>query len=96
VYSGKRVWKAIGDRLRRTHYLNRVDHVRKIGNRNQRMDIGKYFFVNRTIKNWKQLTAEMLGSILCTPNFLGRIREEIINGMKRNECNCGEYRLKVQ
>jgi len=25
------------------------------------MDIGKYFFVNRTIKNWNQLPAEVLG-----------------------------------
>jgi hypothetical protein len=28
----------------------------------QRKDIGKYFFVNRTIKNWNQLHAEALGA----------------------------------
>ena len=26
----------------------------------QRTDIGKYFFVNRTIRNWDQLRAEAL------------------------------------
>jgi len=30
VYSGERAWKAIGDRLQRSHYLSRVDHERKI------------------------------------------------------------------
>jgi len=48
--SGERAWKAIGDRLRRAYYWSRVDHVRKIGDRKQRADIGKYSFVNRTIK----------------------------------------------
>jgi len=47
------------------YYLSRVDHVRKIRDRKQRMDIGKYSFVNRTIKNWKQLLAEVLGTFPC-------------------------------
>jgi len=46
AYSGERVWKPIGDRLQRPHYLNRVDHERKIRSRRQRTDIGKYSFVN--------------------------------------------------
>jgi len=50
AYSGERTWKAIPDRLRRPYYLSRVDHVRKIRDRKQRTDIGKYTFVNRTIK----------------------------------------------
>ena len=29
VYSGERVWKPIGDRLKRSRYLSRVDHERK-------------------------------------------------------------------
>ena len=33
AYSGERAWKAIGDRLQRPHYLNRVDHERKIRSR---------------------------------------------------------------
>ena len=50
AYTGERAWKAIGDRLERTNYLSRVDHERKIRNRRQRTDIGKYFFVNGTIR----------------------------------------------
>jgi len=59
AYSGKRAWKAIRDTLRRPCHLSRVDHVRKIRDRKQRTDIGKYSFVNRTIKNWNQLPAEV-------------------------------------
>jgi hypothetical protein len=50
AYSGEWAWKAIHDRLRRPYYLSRVDHVRKIMDRKQRTDIGKYSFVNRTKK----------------------------------------------
>jgi len=38
------------------------DHVRKISDRKQRTDIGKYSFVNRNIKNWNELSAEALGT----------------------------------
>ena len=65
AYSGERAWKAIGDRLRRAYCLSRVDHVRKIRDRKQRTDIGKYSFVNRTTKNWNQLPAEALGTSAC-------------------------------
>jgi hypothetical protein len=51
AYSGKRAWKAIGDRLQRPHYLSRVDHERKIRSRRQRTDIGKYSFMIRTIQH---------------------------------------------
>jgi hypothetical protein len=50
VYSGEWAWKAICKRLRRPYYLNKVDHIQKIRDRKQRTDIGKYSFVNRTIK----------------------------------------------
>jgi hypothetical protein len=55
AYTGERVWKAVGDRLQKPCYLSRVDHDRKIRSRKQRTDIGKYFFVNRTIQLWNQL-----------------------------------------
>ena len=42
---------SIGHRLRWPYCLSRVDHVGKIRDRKQRTDIGKYSFVNRTIKN---------------------------------------------
>jgi hypothetical protein len=34
------------------------------------MDIGKYSFVNRTIKNWNQLPAEVLGTFPCNTKIL--------------------------
>jgi hypothetical protein len=52
AYNGERAWKAIGDRLQRPYSPSRVDHERKIRNRRQRTDLGKYFFVNRTIRLW--------------------------------------------
>jgi len=64
AYSGKWAWKAIRERLRRSYYLRRGDHVQKIRDRKQRTDIEKYSFVNRTIKNWNQLPAETLGTFL--------------------------------
>jgi len=79
AYSGERAWKAIGDRLRRSHYLSRVDHERKIRSRRQRTDIRKYSFVNRTIQDWKQPPAEVLGNLPCKLNTLKkRIRKAII------------------
>ena len=78
AYSVERAWKAIRDRLRRPYYLSRVDHVRKIGDRKQRTDIGKYSFVNRTINNWNQLPAETLGTFPCKPKIIRkRFRKEL-------------------
>ena len=69
----------IGDRLQRLHYLSGVDHERKIRSRRQRTDIGKYSFVNRTIRHWNQLPAEVLGILLCKPiTFKKRVRKVII------------------
>jgi len=52
--TGEWAWKVTHDRMRKPYYLSRVDHVRKIMDRKQRTDIGKYSIVNRTIKNWNQ------------------------------------------
>jgi len=49
VYCEEQAWKAICDRLRRSYYLSRVDHVQKIRDKKQRTDIRKYSFLNRTI-----------------------------------------------
>jgi len=38
----------------------------------QRTDIGKYSFVNKTIKNWNQLADEALGLSLVKLRFLER------------------------
>jgi len=76
AYSGEQAWKAIGDRLQRPNYLSRVDHERKIRNRRQRADIRKYSFVNRTIRLWNRLPAEVLGTLPRKPNaFRKRVRK---------------------
>jgi hypothetical protein len=62
VYTGEWVRKAIEDRLQAPSYLSRVDHYWKISARKQKMDIGKYSFVNRTITDWTKLPVEALGT----------------------------------
>jgi hypothetical protein len=77
-YSGERAWKATGDRLQQPHYLSRVDHEQKIRSMRQRTDVGKYSFVNRTIQDWNQLPAEVLGTLPCKLNTLKkRVRKAI-------------------
>jgi hypothetical protein len=78
AYNGEWAWKAIGARLHRPYYLSR-----KIKQRKQRTDIGKYSFVNKTIKIRNQLPAEALGTLPCKPNtFRKRVRKAIIKGVK--------------
>jgi hypothetical protein len=63
--------------------VSRFDHVRKIRDRKQRTNIGKYSFVNRTIKNWNQLPAEALGTSPCKPKIVrNRVWKAIMNGVK--------------
>jgi len=79
AYSGERAWEPISDRLQRPHYLNRVDHERKVRSGRQRIDIGKYCFVIRIIQHWNQLPAEVLGILPCKPiTFKMRVRKVII------------------
>ena len=53
------------------------------GNMSQRTDIGKYSFVNRTIKLWNQLPAEALATFHCTSHiFRKRVRKAIISHEK--------------
>jgi hypothetical protein len=82
AYNGERAWKTIGARLHRPCYLSRVDHAQKIRDRKERTEIGKYSFVNRTIKIWNQLPAEVLGTSPSEPNiFRMRVRKAIIKGV---------------
>jgi hypothetical protein len=83
AYTGERAWKAIGERLQGQCYLSRDDHDRKIRSRKQRTDIGKYSFVNRTIKLWNNLPAEALGTFPCKPHiFRKRVRKLDISEVK--------------
>ena len=71
AYSEERALKAIHERLQRAYCLGRVDHVRKIRGRKQRTDIGKYSFVNGTIKNGNQIPAKRSELSLVNLKFLG-------------------------
>jgi len=62
AYTREWAWKSVWDRLKGPCYLSRDDCDCKIRARKQRMDIGKYSFVNRAIKLWNQLPAEALVS----------------------------------
>jgi hypothetical protein len=48
----------------------------KIRNRTQRTDIGKYSFLNKTIKNWHHLPAGLLASLPCKVN---KFRKKVKN-----------------
>jgi hypothetical protein len=85
LYTGKRAWKAIDDRLEKPCYLSRVDHNWKIRSRKQKTDIGKYSFINRTIQLWNQLPEDVLRTLSCKPsNFRKRVRK-VINEAKLRE-----------
>jgi hypothetical protein len=80
----RRAWKAIGERLQGPCYLSRDDHDRKIRrSRKQRTDIGKYSFVNRTVKLWNNQPAEALVTFPCKPHiFRKRVRKLNISEVK--------------
>jgi len=60
-----------------TTYLSREDN-RKIRTRKLRTDVGKYSFVNRTIKSWNQLPAGLLASFPCKLNtFRKRVKNAV-------------------
>jgi hypothetical protein len=86
AYSGEWAWSATGDRLQHPNYLSRVDHVRKIRNRRQRMDIGKYSFVNRTIRLWNWLPAEIFETLPCKPNAFRKRVRKVINVVNWRKC----------
>jgi len=78
AYTRRRVWKTIENRLLKPFYLSRDDHNRKIRIRKQRTDVGKYSFVNKTIKSWNQLPAGLLASLPCKLNtFRKRVKNVV-------------------
>jgi hypothetical protein len=60
--TGERALKSVGGRLKGPCCLSRNDHDHKISARKQRTGIGEYSFVNRTIKLWNLLPAEVLAT----------------------------------
>ena len=76
AYIAERSWKVAGDRLQGPCYLSREDRDWKIRGRKQRTDIGRYCFVNRTVKLWNKLPAELLATSPCKPHsFRKRARK---------------------
>jgi hypothetical protein len=59
--------------------LSRDDRSWKVRSRKQRTDVGKYSFVNRTIKeDWNSLPAGILASFLCKlKTFRKSVREAV-------------------
>jgi hypothetical protein len=70
--------------------LSRVDHEWNIRNRRQRMNIGKYSFVNRTIQLWNRLPAEIVGTLPCKPNAFRKRVRKVINVVNRRKCESVE------
>ncbi|PNF41974.1 hypothetical protein B7P43_G14012 [Cryptotermes secundus] len=78
AYTRSPSWKAIGNSLRKPCYLSRGDHCWKVRSRKHRTDVGKYSFVNRTIKDWNSLPAGTLASFPCKLNtFRKTVRDAV-------------------
>jgi hypothetical protein len=83
AYTGERAWISIGDRLKGPCYLSGDTDDRKFRARKQRTDMGKYCFVNMTIKLWNQLPAEALATFSCQSHiFVKRVKKVIISEEK--------------
>jgi hypothetical protein len=88
AYTGRRAWKAIRDSLLKPCYLCKDDKNGKLG-LGKKKSVGKYSFVNRTIKSWNQLPAGLLASFPCKLNlFRKRVKNVAISkGIQVvNEC----------
>jgi hypothetical protein len=71
AHTGGQAWKEIGEW---------DDDNRKIRTRKQRTDVGKYPFVNRTLRSWNQLPASLLASFSCKLNtFRKKVKNAITN-----------------
>ena len=78
AYTMRWAWKAIRNRLLKPSYLSRDNRNWKIRTRKQRTDVGKYSFINRTIKSWNQLPAGLLASFPCKLNTLRKRVKNIV------------------
>jgi len=68
------------EQAQKPRYLSRDEQDHNFRNRKQRTDIGKYCFVNRKIKLWTQLPAEVLATFCCESHvFRKRVRKVILS-----------------
>ena len=89
------IWKhqdeAVVSALRQiSSYLSRADHDWNIRNKRQRTDIRKYSFVNRTVRLWNRLAADIVGALPCKPNTFRKRARNMINGVNWRKWNCVE------
>jgi hypothetical protein len=76
AYNGEREWKDIENKLQAPYYRSRVDHCWKMKSRKIRTDVGKFFFVNRTIADWNWLLEGAIGtSLVKTHIFRKRVKK---------------------
>jgi len=85
IYREKGSWKAIGNRLLKPCHLSRDNYYRKIRTR-KRTNVGKYYFVNGTIKSCNQLPAGLLASFPCK---LNTFKERVKNGVTSRKLKWG-------
>jgi hypothetical protein len=84
AHTAERAWKSIGGRLKELRYLSRDDHDLKIRVKKQSTVMGKYCFVNRTVKLWNRLPAEALATFSCKSHiFRKKVKRIIISEEKR-------------
>ena len=72
---------------------NTYYHNRKILTRKQRTDVGKYSFVNRTIRSWNQLPANLLVSFTCK---LSTFRKRVKNVVTSRGIQVGGECIEVK
>ena len=68
----------------------------EIRNMKQRTDIGKYSFVNRTIRLWSRLPAEILATFSCKPNCFRKTARRVIDLVNWRKSELFVNYLKVQ
>ncbi|KAJ4451749.1 hypothetical protein ANN_03220, partial [Periplaneta americana] len=76
TYRGEPAWREIKNRLQPPNYSSRNDHSYKLRERRQRTDTGKFSFLNRTIRDWNALPADLLNALPTTKNvFKNRLKD---------------------
>ncbi|KAJ4437666.1 hypothetical protein ANN_17811 [Periplaneta americana] len=69
TYRGEPAWREIKNRLQPPNYFSRNDHSYKLRERRQRTDTRKFSFLNRTIRDWNALPADLLKALPITKNI---------------------------
>ncbi|KAJ4427036.1 hypothetical protein ANN_26835, partial [Periplaneta americana] len=76
IYRGEPAWGEIKNRLQPPNYSSRNDHSHKLRERRHRTDTGKFYFLNRTIRDWNALPADLLKALPIIKNvFKNRLKD---------------------